>query len=159
MNGKALAKKARTIGAVVLVVYAGTVATNLGEFWPFSIYPMFSQGGNDWSRSLVREFPEGDSISWEATGLKDLPGAPFSVKAMGVDPIDLANFVSKTTTWDSVRVAALRNQFFGSDTPSYQIVVYRVRGELTDDHEVLVAATPYVLLSPSGDRVNPEVQQ
>ena len=80
MNGKALAKKARTIGTVVLVVYAVTVATNLGEFWPFSIYPMFSQGGNNWSRSLVREFPEDDSTSWEVVGLADVPGAPFSVK-------------------------------------------------------------------------------
>ncbi len=159
MNGKALAKKARTIGTVVLVVYAVTVATNLGEFWPFSIYPMFSQGGNNWSRSLVREFPEDETTSWEVVGLADVPGAPFSVKKMGVDPIDLANFVSKTTIWDSVRVAALRNMFFGSETPLYQIVIYRVRGELTEDHEVLVEATPYVLLSPKGDQVNPEVQQ
>ncbi len=49
--------------------------------------------------------------------------------------------------------------FFGSETPLYQIVIYRVRGELTEDHEVLVEATPYVLLSPKGDQVNPEVQQ
>ena len=159
MNGKALAKKARTVVTVVLVVYAATVATNLGEFWPFSIYPMFSQGGNDWSRSLVREFPAGDAVSWEATGLQDLPGAPFSVKEMGVDPIDLANFVSKTVTWDSVRVSALRNMFFEKDSPLYQVMVFRVRGELTADHEVVVEATPYVLLSPAGDQVNPEVQQ
>ena len=86
-------------------------------------------------------------------------GLHFQLKKMGVDPIDLANFVSKTTIWDSVRVAALRNMFFGSETPLYQIVIYRVRGELTEDHEVLVEATPYVLLSPKGDQVNPEVQQ
>ena len=158
MSGSTLAKKAKTIITVVLVVYAGTVATNLGEFWPFSIYPMFSQGGNTWYRSLVREFPPDADILWETSDLDNLPGDPFSVRALGVDPIDLANFVSKTEVWDSVRVSALRTMFFGEVKTDFQVVVFRVKGELTDESEVLLEATPYVLLSPAGDSVNPAFQ-
>lgn len=157
MSGHPLAKKARTIITTVLIVYAGTVAVNLGEFWPFSIYPMFSQGGNTWHRSLVREFAPEDSISWEPASLDALPGDPFSVRSLGVDPIDLANFVSKTITWDEARVAALRRMFFKETNPSNAIVVYRVTGELTDNADVRIEARPYVVISPAGDRVSPEL--
>lgn len=50
-------KRALHIVGGVLVVYALLVATHLGEFWPFSIYPMFSQAGTPWTRAVVRELP------------------------------------------------------------------------------------------------------
>lgn len=37
-----------------LVVYGLLVAIHLGEFWPFSIYPMFSQTGNPWTGAAER---------------------------------------------------------------------------------------------------------
>ena len=157
MKEKNLTKKAKTIVVTVLTVYLLTVATNLGEFWPFSIFPMFSQGGKTWSRSVVREIPPSDSVSWDVSQLESLPGLPFSVKSNGVDPIDLANFVSKTTTWDSVRVAALERMLFGGATPDRKLMIFKVQGRLTEQDGVDVAATPYVLISPGIDLVNPSL--
>jgi hypothetical protein len=152
---KTRAKKTKSILITVFVVFALTVATNLGEFWPFSIYPMFSQGGKTWSRSLVREMPQTDSLSWEAVPLDDLPGLPFSVRERGVDPIDLANFVSKTKTWDSVRVAALERMLFNGAVPDVNLMVFKVQGRLTDTDGVDISATPYVLIAPGADQINP----
>ena len=84
MSGKTLSNKARTTMWSVIFVYALTVAVNLGEFWPFSIYPMFSQAGNPWSRSVVREVPPGDTLSWDTTALADIPGQPYGVRSGGV---------------------------------------------------------------------------
>jgi hypothetical protein len=38
---------------IILLIYAVLVASHEGEFWPFSIYPMFSQAGNPWTRAMV----------------------------------------------------------------------------------------------------------
>ena len=162
MSGNRLTNKARTTIWGVLFVYALTVAVNLGEFWPFSIYPMFSQAGNPWSRSLVREVPAGDTLSWEVVPLADLPGIPYGVRSGGVDPIDLANFVSKTEIWDEDRVSALSLMLL-ADPPHepLRLMVYRVRARLTEDDSVAVMATPYVLvgtdLEPDIANLNPEL--
>lgn len=159
MKDNSLSKKARTVISTVLVVYVLTVAVNLGEFWPFSIYPMFSQGGNPWSRALVREIPVEDSVSWEVTDLSNLPGLPFSVKSHGADPIDLANFVSKTEVWSDVRAHALRIMLFGNESSDIQVMVYRVDGRLTENDDISVKATPYVLIGPFGEKVYTEIMK
>lgn len=138
----------------VLFAYAVLVATNLGEFWPFSIYPMFSQAGNPWSRAVVSEVDGVEAFSWEATTLDRLAGRPFATKPNGVDPIDLANFVSKTEIWSPGRLAALRTMFFGDDRPDRSIVVYRVLGQLENDNRVVVEAIPYALISPDSTQLN-----
>jgi len=160
MKGKSLTKKARTVLLAVLAVYAITVATHLGEFWPFSIYPMFSQAGNPWSRSVVREIPEGDSISWSPVSLDSLPGLPYGVASNGVDPIDLANFVSKTQTWNIDRIRALSKELLHGrgDTP-IELMVFRVQARFTESKEVEITATPYVRvgsnIEPGTGSLNP----
>jgi hypothetical protein len=141
--------------ALTLVVYGLLVATHLGEFWPFSIYPMFSQGGNDWSRAVVREVPmRGYTVSWDTTQLGALPGEPLALRSVGVDNIDLANFVSKTEAWTPQRVEALR-RLFGSATDDHRYVVFRVNGQITERDSVAVEFVPYVELRPDGVSVNP----
>jgi hypothetical protein len=163
MSGTAQTNKARTAIWGVLLVYALTVATHLGEFWPFSIYPMFSQAGNPWSRSLVREVSPEDSISWDTVSLDALPGQPYGVASGGVDAIDLANFVSKTTVWDTDRVAALKLMLLAEPpkTP-LDLLVFRVRARLTESDSVAILATPYVRVgtdrAPSAADINPEIR-
>lgn len=149
------ARKANRTLLAVLVFSGVLVATNLGEFWPFSIYPMFSQGGNSWSRALVREFEPDESISWETSSLDTLPGDPVSVASYGVDPIDLANFVSKTDIWSEERVHALDRMFFGEDDVRKRLLVFRVNGRLETDDEVVVESVPYVFLDSGLSVINP----
>jgi len=160
MKGKSLTKKARTVLLTVLAVYAITVGTHLGEFWPFSIYPMFSQGGNPWSRAVVREIPEGDSISWTPVSLDSLPGLPYGVASNGVDPIDLANFVSKTKTWTTERVGAISLMLMANrEADPIRLQVFRVQARLTESNEVDITATPYVIvgtgIEPGTGNLNP----
>src|SRR5690606_9434032 len=107
---KKLVKAKRGI-LVTLIVYLLLVGVHLGEFWPFSIYPMFSQAGNPWNRAMARDISDlsldlYDQI-WGQQNVNLLPGAPFVMRQHGVDQIDYSNFVSKTTVWSDRRIEAL----------------------------------------------------
>jgi len=150
-------RRALRIVGGVLVVYALLVATHLGEFWPFSIYPMFSQAGTPWTRAVVRELPsqtDPDTLSWEAVSLQELPGAAYPVAPKGINQNDVANYVSKTDRWTDERVRGLRSLFTKGRTLSSPLFVYRVRGELEAD-TVSVTATPVLLFEPDTTQLNP----
>src|SRR5690606_30809333 len=92
-------KRAGRVLLFSLAAYALLVGANEGEFWPFSIYPMFSQGGIPWSRAVVRDVSSEPVRSWSTVQASDLPGEAYPLLEHGVDPIDLANFVSKSRVW------------------------------------------------------------
>ena len=119
---------------------------------------MFSQAGNPWSRAIVLDVSEtGDNLLWERVSENDLPGKPIAVPDYGVDPIDLANFVSKTERWDDARVEGLRSMFRANDLAEQHLLVMRARGEMNDSDSVLVYFEPYVILNSSGAILNPEL--
>lgn len=139
-----------------LVVYALLVAPHEGEFWPFSIYPMFSQGGHDWSRAVVRELPEEaeSPFDWAATTNEaGLPGEGFPLSRHGIDEIDLTNFVSKTERWTPERASALQHMFYDR-LEGRALLVMRVNGRLEAD-SVEVEYVPYALLRADTTVLNP----
>jgi hypothetical protein len=150
-------RRAGRLLAGTLVVYALLVATHRGEFWPFSIYPMFSQAGNPWSRAVVRDVTdEPTPVRWETVSLDSLPGEPFALRPHGVNNIDLANFVSKTETWTPKRVQGLRSLF----TPHYrdrELLVMRVNGRLVGGDSVAVEFVPYVYLHADSSALRPSL--
>lgn len=148
--------KALRLVGVVLVVYALLVATHRGEFWPFSIYPMFSQAGTPWTRSLVHEVPNDTSFSWTTRRLGNLPGKPFPVAPRGINQNDIANYVSKTDTWTKKRLRGLRSIFDASYDFRSPLLVMRVRGTLVDD-SVSVTATPLILFSDEATHLHPSL--
>jgi len=141
-----------------LLVYALLVASHRGEFWPFSIYPMFSQAGNPWSRAVVRDVSQDPSaLEWTTYSRASLPGEPFPLRPNGIDNIDLANFVSKTETWTDKRVGGLRS-LFSKQVDDRSLVVMRVNGRMTDGDSVVVDFVPYVFLGPDSTALRPEIQ-
>ncbi len=152
-------KSIRIVGGI-LVIYALLVATHLGEFWPFSIYPMFSQAGNPWSRSLVREMPsdvaDARKVSWTTTSLDSLAGDSYPLVPQGINQNDVANYVSKTESWTPDRIQGLRSIFAKNRSLPSPLLVYRVRGRLADD-SVSVRATPVLLLTNEGSHLNPSL--
>lgn len=147
-------RSAVTLGSTFFV-YVVLVATNLGEFWPFSIYPMFSQGGIPWSRAVVREIPRDDpALGWESRTVSQLPGEPYPLLEHGVDPIDLANFVSKTRIWDERRVHGLRKMFGEGEIARRDLLVMRVDGRIVDDDSVSVSFVPYALMTADSTALN-----
>lgn len=138
-----------------LVVYALLVATHEGEFWPFSIYPMFSQAGNPWSRAVVRDVSEDTAaLSWDTAARDELPGAPFPLRPNDIDNIDLANFVSKTDAWSPRRVNGLRS-LFADHLPDHDLLVMRVNGRMEAGDSVVVDYVPYVYMSADSTALRP----
>lgn len=150
-------RKALRIIGIVLAVYALLVATHKGEFWPFSIYPMFSQAGNPWTRAVVREVPPettAESIDWSTVPFENVAGEPYPLAPKNINQNDVANYVSKTDDWTPGRVQGLRSLFTKNRTLTAPLLVYRVRGVLADD-TVSVSATPVMLFAPDTTHLNP----
>ena len=147
MNHSELKSGMKIIG-VTLLLFAITVAPHEGEFWPFSIYPMFSQAGNPWTRAMVLDVTDFDDDEiWEIHSLDERKAAAVSLRKYGVDQIDFSNFVSKTDNWTPTRQYALRNMF-GSDKPEEsRWMVSKVHGRLVAKDSVIVQIQPFLLLS------------
>lgn len=147
----------RLVG-VVLVAYTLLVSTHLGEFWPFSIYPMFSQAGVPWTRSLVRELPsdfDPSVVDWRSTSLDSLSGKAYPLVPQNINQNDVANYLSKAGEWTEERVAGLRGMFTKGRTLQNPLLLYRARGELDGD-SVSVSLTPVMLLAPDTTYLNPD---
>lgn len=151
-------KRSIRIMLATILVFGILVATHLGEFWPFSIFPMFSQAGNPWTRAMamdVTDYPHDDV--WTITIVDELPGEHFSMRAHNVDQIDYSNFVSKTRNWNPVRVTALRNMLGEHHLQNRRVMIYKVQGELAYNDSVAVQATPMMLLEPDSTYFNPNL--
>lgn len=133
------------------------LATHKGEFWPFSIYPMFSKAGNPWSRALVREVPPSQLIidDWSELEVAELPGAPFKLNINTLDNIDYANFINKTVVWTPERIAALRSFFNKYNGDDKILFCYSVKGRLDEEEDIEISAHPYVILTPDTVWINP----
>lgn len=147
----------KTLLIVTFLINAVLVSTHKGEFWPFSIFPMFSQAGNPWSRGVVIqvEDPNKDLI-WENKTLEEIKQDAVSLEQNGIDNIDYANFISKTKNWDSQRVRALRD-LFEIDRHNRSWMAMRVRGYLTETDSVVVEAIPMFIFTPDTTMRNPKL--
>lgn len=159
MTEKESKRGMRVIG-VILLVFAVLVAPHEGEFWPFSIYPMFSQAGNPWTRAMILDVTEYDEEEiWEQRTIDDFIGDPVSVRSYGVDGIDLANFVSKTDRWTQERREALRSMFDLSVFNGKKWLVVKAKGHLAGQDSVAVDIIPWVLMTDDGTELNPNINQ
>lgn len=135
------------------------VASHDGEFWPFSIYPMFSQAGNTWNRALLMEVsPEDTNDIWTEKSIGSIDQQRIvSVKDLGVDQIDYSNFISKTEIWTAGRISALRKQFPDHVLQGKKVVAAKATGTLVDHDSVAVVITPMFLIDSDTIRVNPKI--
>lgn len=129
----------------------------LGEFWPFSIYPMFSRGGHPWVRSHIREVADAsDPQLWQPRSFDDLPGTPYALGPRGINQNDIANFIAKVRTWDAQRVAGIRS-VFEDDLRQKNLLVYRADGAVVGD-SVSVVFTPFLLMAADTTYFNPDLE-
>lgn len=152
-------QKSIRVTLITFVIYAALVATHEGEYWPFSIYPMFSQAGNPWTRALVRDVTYvPDSLLWKTTDLENLQGEPVSMRKIGVDQIDYSNFVSKTKNWDDDRVSALRTMLGEQYIANNDWMIYKVNGKMVGEDSVTVEYVPYLLFTYDSTAFNPNFE-
>ena len=153
-------RKPIRVTLITLLIYILLVATHQGEFWPFSIYPMFSQAGKPWTRSLARDVTTvEDSLLWKVTSIDDPLGNPVPIGSYGVDQIDYSNFVSKTRVWNNDRVSALRTMLGEHNFSSQDWMIYKVHGRMVGDDSVTVQLVPWLLFESDTTLFNPNLSR
>ncbi len=129
----------------IFIAYAGLVATHEGEFWPFSIYPMFSQAGHPWTRSFVRDVTdETRKIEFKTQTMDELYGDPFILNSVEVHQNDLSNFISKNKDWSESRKNAVRS-YFKDELDTQKFLIYKINGRL-EGSEVAISYKPVIYL-------------
>lgn len=151
-------KKSIRILLILLLIHGGLVATHLGEFWPFSIFPMFSQAGNPWTRALARDVSAETSTEWDQKPIAQLPGATFAFDEVGINTNDVANYLQKAGQWDEQKIQGIRT-LFGSEVNRRNIMLYRVQGKLTHNDSVSVLAQPFLYMTSDTTILNPDIKR
>lgn len=153
---KSFQKKSTRYLLSALLAFAILVAPHEGEFWPFSIYPMFSKAGKTWNRAIVRDMSSvPDSLHWETTDLYNLPGSPVSLQKYGVDQIDYANYVSKTKNWTWERQLAFQQMFGKENIKDKRLMVIKVSGWFENKDSITTQAIPLFLVTADTVYSNP----
>lgn len=153
----ALNQRALSWIGIIALIGVALVATHEGEFWPFSIYPMFSQAGRPWERSLVRQIDDAsDSDIWAQRQLETVIGEPLALAPLDIPQNDLTKLIKTTKRWDEDRVAVLRGMFEAPLSGGARLLLYRVRGDVDGEGHASTSATPFLLMEPQGQtRFNP----
>lgn len=153
-------RRGMKIIGIVLLFYGVLVGTHEGEFWPFSIYPMFSQAGNPWTRAIVldvTDVPENEL--WNPRTLTDLNADPVPIGSYGVDQIDFSNFISKTENWTENRRNALRSMFGPDNIGSERWMAAKAHGKLVGEDSVAVVIQPFLLVTADSVYMNSRLDE
>lgn len=146
-----------------LGVYTVSVATHLGEFWPFSIFPMFSQAGKPWVRALMVDITDAaEPPGWGPYTLTDLPGVPYAGRSVGVSANDLAKFAKLTDNWTEERIKALRELYASPLAERRELMLLRARGRFeqgADGKSVVISLEGVIRLRQAGEQLNPDLEQ
>ena len=158
-GGLSTRRRAMQAVGAVLLVWALSVVPHHGEFWPFSIFPMFARTGQPWTNALVIEVDarglRGED-AWGPWTLSSLPGSVYPVKSAGVSALDLSQMVKLTAEWTEQRITVLRKLFAPALSDGRTLMLVRADGSL--GAEVEVALTGVVLLTPDGSELNPRLR-
>ncbi len=151
-------KKTIRISVATFLIYALLVATHLGEFWPFSIYPMFSQAGKPWNRAIVRDVTnlENESL-WKSYNHQNLVGEPVPLDDLNINTNDIANLLSKTEVWNQRNIMGVR-KLFTEELHSRNLLLLQARGQLTENDSVKVQFVPYIYMTPDTTILNDELK-
>ena len=131
-----------------LLVAALLLASHAGEFWPFSILPMFSRAGVPWTRTMVRDISAEGDVARVADAAR---GTPFPLESIGVAQNDLAKLVlGFGDTLDDDEAALLANMFAEARS-ARRLLLVRVTGSLSHD-QVTLRQVPFAILDRAGVR-------
>lgn len=153
-----ISRRGMKVIGITLLIYAVLVAPHEGEFWPLSIYPMFSQAGNPWSRAMVLDVTDQpENEIWEAQPLESRTSDVAAVGSYGVDQIDYSNFVNKTIVWTDTRRQALIDMFGPEEIGDKRLMISKVRGELVGPDSVAIEIQPFILITADSTFLNPNL--
>lgn len=132
------------------------VATHEGEFWPFSIFPMFSQAGKPWSRGVVENVRDSSRTDlWTTKPIANMAGRILPLQEYGIHEIDFANYISKTKEWNDKKINGLRSTFRIDEHPGQMWMATRVVGSINEQDSIIVKAIPLFLFTSDTTLKNP----
>jgi hypothetical protein len=153
-------KRGMKVIGIILIIYAVLVASHDGEFWPFSIYPMFSQAGNPWTRAMVMDVTDvPDDDIWQVQSLRNKSGPPVALREIGVDQIDYSTFISKTDNWTDSRRDAVRTMFGPENIGEGRWMAAKVHGQMAGGDSVIVEIQPFLLVTADSVYMNPRLDK
>jgi hypothetical protein len=147
--------RAGTALVALLAAYAGLVLTHRGEFWPFSVFPMYSTGRSAWSRPVLREVSGAGPAPWQVVDLAHLPGRPFSLFEAGVQRAALRRAFRTPWEWEAEGIASLRSLVGEEGIRGRRLLLFDVRGTLAAVDGVDVECVPLALFTEEATLVNP----
>lgn len=151
-------KQYKRIIGIVLVINILLVSTHEGEFWPFSIFPMFSQAGQPWSRGVVENVQDTTRADlWETKPISKIEDRVLPLQEYGIHEIDFANYISKTDNWTDKRINGLRSTFQIEEHPGQMWMATRVVGSITDGDSVAIQSIPMFLFTADTTYKNPRL--
>lgn len=153
-------RRGMKIIGIILLFYGILVGTHEGEFWPFSVYPMFSQAGQPWTRAIVLDVTQvPDNEVWKPRTLSGLDLETVPIGSYGIDQIDFSNFMSKTDNWTERRRNALRSMFSPDEIGSKRWMASKVNGQLIGPDSVVVIIQPFLLVTADSVYTNPQLEK
>lgn len=134
------------------------VSTHKGEFWPFSVFPMFSVAGEPWSRGVVEQVKDINRENlWEIKPLHKIEQRILPLQEYGIHPIDFANYISKTKNWNTKKINGLRSIFQIEEQTGKMWLATRVEGFFNNNNEVVIYAYPMFLFTKDTTYKNPNL--
>lgn len=142
----------------VLLINILLVSTHEGEFWPFSIFPMFSQAGAPWSRGLVENVEDTTRPDlWETKPVTSIDDRILPLQKYGIHSIDFANYISKTKDWNTKKINGLRSTFGIDRHPGQMWMATRVVGSINEQDSVVIKTIPMFLFTADSTYKNPNL--
>lgn len=158
-------KKTARILLGIFALQACLLATHLGEFWPFSIYPMFSKAGQTWTRALAKDVTAiSPELYWhQPSNLQQLSGKPFALDEINIHQNDISNLLFKVKIWDDKAKETIKHLFSPALEKGKKIMVYKVNGSLSPnesaDKQVQFSYTPFILLTKDAAILSPQISK
>jgi len=153
-----LFQKHKKILLYVMLVNILLVASHKGEFWPFSIFPMFSQAGKEWSRGVVEQVSDSTRADlWHTKPIGEIEDRILPLEDYGIHEIDFANFITKTKVWNEKRLNGMRSTFQIDQYPGEMWLATRVRGYMNEEDSVVIEAIPMFLFTADTTMKNPNL--
>jgi hypothetical protein len=149
-------KKAIYLLAGILVAYIALTATHKGEFWPFSIYPVFSQGAHPWDYAVVRGVNlNSKGPVWTKKTVKQLRGDLIGLNHLGLTQTKLSVFLDQKWPPNETKIQLLR-KYFKNKLSDKNILIYKVHGQRTGKKSsfAMTNCTPLILLKQDTTLLN-----
>ncbi|MCW9707360.1 hypothetical protein [Fodinibius salsisoli] len=151
-------QKYKHIIYTVLLINIVLVSTHEGEFWPFSIFPMFSQAGIPWSRGVVENVQDTTRADlWDSKPITAIDNRILPLEKHGIHSIDYANYISKTKDWNTKKINGLRSTFGIDNHPGQMWMATRVVGSINEQDSVVIQAIPMFLFTADSTYKNPRL--